>query len=70
MMAVSIGVGSPVAHSIDFAVSGTHQGCFQDHLAVYVRSWIDVGGRRNMDNLYGVIVCKDPCQYGEECEKD
>ena len=63
-------VGNPAAHSIDFAVSGTHPGCFLDRLAVCVRSWIDAEGRRNMDNLFGVVVRKDPCQYGEEYEKD
>ncbi len=26
----------------DFAVPGTHRGCSQDHLVVYVHSWIDV----------------------------
>ena len=63
-------VGNPAAHSIDFAVSDTHPGCFLDRLEVCVRSWIDAGGRRNMDNPFGAVVCKDPYQYGEEYEKD
>ena len=30
----------------------------------------DAGGRRNMGNPCGAVVRKDPCQYGEEYEKD
>jgi len=63
-------VGNPAAHSINSVVSGTHQGWFLDRLEVFVRSWIDAGGRRNTDNPFGEAVCKDPCQYGEEYEKD
>ena len=63
-------VGSQPTHSIDFAASGNHRGCCQDHLAVYVRSWIDAGGRHNIDNPFGEVGYKDPCQYGEEHEKD
>ena len=70
MMAVRSCGGSPATRSIGFGVSGTHRGCCQDHLAVYVRSWIDAGGRRNMDNPFGVVVGKDPYLYGEEYEKD
>ena len=63
-------VGTAPARSINFAVSGIHQEWSQDHHAVFVRSWIDAGGRRNTDNPFGEAVCKDPCQYGEEYEKD
>ena len=70
MIAVMPCVDIPGAHSIDFAVLDIHRGCCQDRLAVYVRSWTDVRGRRNMDNPVGAVVCKDPCLYGEEYEKD
>ena len=59
-------VGNPAAHSIDFAVSSIHPGCFLDRLEVCVRSWIDAGGRHNIDNPFGEVGYKDPCQYGEE----
>ena len=70
MIAVMPCVDIPGAHSIDFAVLGIHRGCCQDRLAVYVRSWIDAGGRHNIDNPFGEVGYKDPCQYGEEHEKD
>ena len=63
-------VGTAPARSINFAVSGIHQESSQGHRAVFVRSWIDAGGRRNTDNPFAEVVCKDPCQYGEEYEKD
>ena len=70
MMPAMTGVGTPAAHSINFAVSGTHQGWFPDPRAVYVRSWIGEEGRRNRDNPFGEVGGKDRCQYGEGYEKD
>jgi hypothetical protein len=70
MIAVMPCVGIPGGHSIDFDGLNTHQGYLGDHLAVYVRSWIDAAGRRNMDNPFGAVVGKDPYLYGEEYEKD
>jgi hypothetical protein len=70
MMPAMTCVGATADHSINFAVSGTHQGWFLEHLAVYVRSWMGEEGRCNMDTHFAAAVSKDLCQYGKEFEKD